>query len=567
MFAFGTHPSFVVLRDVAWFFLVLSFSIVSGCGSGSTPSQAIGPSFQLTVTAPAAGTGTITSNPPGIDCPPTCSASFPQTAQISLSATPTGSYYFAGWSGGCSGMGGCKPKNSDGKTISAIFKRGEILSVKLSGTGTGTILSNPLGINCPTQCSAIFPPNTEVTLSENPATSDIFSSWSGACAGNASCSITLDSAVSVAAIFSTASTTQPANVIAYVFTPDGATYTAPEFALMSNGELQSVNQPLQAELMAGTEFGLVADATTSASQSAPNLQSYAVLSNGTLQPKGAPQPFAFDKFASLASDSTYVYAASDEGIFAYQDRTTGLTPLPAIEPNPVPPSPCTVAEENAGQCFYSAWLTLSSANAFLVHSSTTAAGASSYQLSIFNRSQGELSSETPSIAWNYIEAAPTPNGRFIYGIDAFNTGRIFRLDLGGNGTVVWNVLSSGKPVSDGFVQLLMSPSGLFLFAFVSDGNESPRVRVFSIDASGDLTEIPGSPFLTGQYYFSSAALDPTGQFLLLVDTSCDSSSGPCLSGGELVSMSIDSTTGALTVISDVPDGTQPYSVYALPISE
>ncbi|MFY9980494.1 MAG: hypothetical protein WAK22_19865, partial [Candidatus Sulfotelmatobacter sp.] len=88
-----------------------------------------------------------------------------------------------------------------------------------------------------------------------------------------------------------------------------------------------------------------------------------------------------------------------------------------------------------------------------------------------------------------------------------------------------------------------------------------------IDASGDLTEIPGSPFLTGQYYFSSAALDPTGQFLLLVDTSCDSSSGPCLSGGELVSMSIDSTTGALTVISDVPDGTQPYSVYALPISE
>ena len=32
-------------------------------------------------------------------------------------------------------------------------------------------------------------------------------------------------------------------------------------------------------------------------------------------------------------------------------------------------------------------------------------------------------------------------------------------------------------------------------------------------------------------------------------------------------MSIDSTTGALTVISDVPDGTQPYSVYALPISE
>ncbi|MGC1373805.1 MAG: hypothetical protein WA824_16850 [Candidatus Sulfotelmatobacter sp.] len=566
MFAFGPHPSFVVLRGAAWFFLVLYFSVISGCGGGSIPSQPGGPSFELAVTAPAAGTGTITSNPPGIDCPPACSASFPQATQVSLSATPTGSYYFAGWSGGCSGMGGCKPKKSDGKKISAIFKRGEILTVKLSGAGTGTVLSNPVGINCPTQCSAIFPPHKEVTLSENPATSDIFSSWSGACMGNALCSISLDSADSVTAIFSTASTAQAGNVIAYVFTPDGATFTAPEFALMSNGELQSTNQPLQAVLMAGTDFGLVSDATTS--QPAANLQSYAVLSNGTLQPKGAVQSFAFDKFVSLASDNTYVYAASDEGIFAYQDRPTGLTPLPAIQTNPVPPSPCTVAEENEGRCFYSAWLTLSSANAFLVHASTTAAGPSIYQLSIFKRSQGELSSEAPAIGWNYSEAVPTLNGHFVYGIDALNTGRIFRLNLGGNGTLVWNVLSSGQPVSDGFVQLLMSSSGSFVFAFVSDGSESPRVRVFSIDAtSGDLTEIPGSPFLTGQYYFSSAALDPTGQFLLLADTSCDSSSGPCLSGGELVSMSINPITGALNVISDVPDGAQPYSVYAVPISQ
>jgi len=33
----------------------------------------------------------------------------------------------------------------------------------------------------------------------------------------------------------------------------------------------------------------------------------------------------------------------------------------------------------------------------------------------------------------------------------------------------------------------------------------PRVRVFRINtSSGALTEVPGSPFLTGQYYFQFA---------------------------------------------------------------
>jgi phospholipase C len=54
-------------------------------------------------------------------------------------------------------------------------------------------------------CSASFPQNSQVTLSETPATSDVFAGWSGACAGVATCSVTVTAADSVTATFGTAS--------------------------------------------------------------------------------------------------------------------------------------------------------------------------------------------------------------------------------------------------------------------------------------------------------------------------------------------------------------------------
>jgi phospholipase C len=54
-------------------------------------------------------------------------------------------------------------------------------------------------------CSASFPQNSQVTLSETPATSDVFAGWSGACAGVAACSVTVTAADSVTATFGTAS--------------------------------------------------------------------------------------------------------------------------------------------------------------------------------------------------------------------------------------------------------------------------------------------------------------------------------------------------------------------------
>src|SRR6266536_334476 len=57
----------------------------------------------LTVTLAGAGTGTVTSSPTGINCPGTCSGTFTNVSQVTLTATPATGFGFAGWSGACTG--------------------------------------------------------------------------------------------------------------------------------------------------------------------------------------------------------------------------------------------------------------------------------------------------------------------------------------------------------------------------------------------------------------------------------------------------------------------------------
>src|SRR3989442_8454061 len=56
--------------------------------------------FTLTVNKPGAGSGTVSSNPAGISCGATCSASYNSGTVVTLSAAPSGGSTFAGWSGG-----------------------------------------------------------------------------------------------------------------------------------------------------------------------------------------------------------------------------------------------------------------------------------------------------------------------------------------------------------------------------------------------------------------------------------------------------------------------------------
>jgi phospholipase C len=68
--------------------------------------------------------------------------------------------------------------------------------------GSGTVTSSPAGINCSTPtCSATFPANTPITLSETAAANYTFLGWGGACTGTGGCTVSLSAAATVNANF------------------------------------------------------------------------------------------------------------------------------------------------------------------------------------------------------------------------------------------------------------------------------------------------------------------------------------------------------------------------------
>ena len=106
----------------------------------------------------------------------------------------------------CSSVSGaCEASDSSDATFSITAPVTYALTVSRSGLGTGRVVSTPAGIDCGADCTQTYAANTAVTLTAIPDAGSAFSSWSGACTGAGSCSVTMDAAKSVTATFSTAS--------------------------------------------------------------------------------------------------------------------------------------------------------------------------------------------------------------------------------------------------------------------------------------------------------------------------------------------------------------------------
>lgn len=180
--------------------------VLSSCG-GTASSPPPPGSFQLSVQASGAGGGTITSNPAGITCGQSCSASFATGTQITLTEAAGANSSFAGWSGGCSGSNStCSVTLSASQQVTASFSaiQNEVaLTVTVAGTGTGTVASTPAGIACAPTCGGNFTPGTSVTLTEASAANSSFAGWSGGgCSGsNSTCNVTLSASQQVTATF------------------------------------------------------------------------------------------------------------------------------------------------------------------------------------------------------------------------------------------------------------------------------------------------------------------------------------------------------------------------------
>ena len=147
--------------------------------------------YTLTVNKAGAGSGTVTG--PGIDCGSDCTEPYASGTAVTLTASPAASSNFSGWSGACTGTGGCTVTMSVAKSVTASFS---LKTYAITATanpvagGTVTCTPNPVSHGSGSTCTAT--PNTGYN----------FTAFSGACTG-ASCALTnVTEAKSVTANFS-----------------------------------------------------------------------------------------------------------------------------------------------------------------------------------------------------------------------------------------------------------------------------------------------------------------------------------------------------------------------------
>jgi outer membrane protein assembly factor BamB len=110
----------------------------------------------------------------------------------------------------CAACGGSAVQNDPPPATSVV------LSVSVAGPGSVT---SSQGISCPSQCSAIVPRGTAVTLT---AGAGLFSSWQGCVSNTTTCTLTLDAATTVTAFFSDPQSLPPPPAVGITISPFAA---------------------------------------------------------------------------------------------------------------------------------------------------------------------------------------------------------------------------------------------------------------------------------------------------------------------------------------------------------
>jgi len=439
------------------------------------------PTFQLSVTAPAAGSGTVTSSPKGINCPTSCSASFPQNAQVKLTASAGANYFFAGWSGACSGNNNCSVTMTGNETLAATFTSGETLTVSITGSGAGTVTSNPAGIHCPTTCSAVFPQGTNVTLSESAGSNDIFSSWTGACSGTSSCSVMLSGSDTVTATFATVTVPPTPSAFVYVSstTSGGATSQINGFSVDSNGQLT----PLSASPFAVNMVSLAASGEYLFGTDGTNLYSYAIASDGSISQASSMDVKQYNNPESCSGGPAYLFF----------DRT--------------------------GATLYNLdYLSDCANNSYQASSVDSASGGLNYlgmtsaSSPVFQRTLSFIGNNEFGLGASCFRDFPE-----IYGFKrnndgtltlSTNLGQIAPVPAGGNYCTWWAAADSANHLAVSLTPMGTTPS-------------SPQLGVYTVDGTGNVTvnsTASDMPSVAGSAV-NELLMSPSGQFLAVAELS------------------------------------------------
>lgn len=155
----------------------------------------------------------VTSDPPGISCPPDCTERYPYGSTVTLTAT-SGEWEFSHWEGDCASFGQrptCTLDMTDSWWATALFDPIFSLSVAVADDtgeacqGCGTVSSEPPGISCPTDCFEDYVEGSTVALTATALGGWQFAGWAGDCSGTAAtCTVDMNDSRSVTAVFAPA---------------------------------------------------------------------------------------------------------------------------------------------------------------------------------------------------------------------------------------------------------------------------------------------------------------------------------------------------------------------------
>jgi hypothetical protein len=135
--------------------------------------------FTLTVTREGTGSGLVWSEPPGIDCGVDCSESFTIDTQVTLTAEPDADSAFVGWNGEDDCADGFVTMRGDLACTARFDLRPHLLTIVVTGPGSGRVTSDPAGIDCGQDCTETYPAGTEVSLTAQPDPDMAFGGWLG----------------------------------------------------------------------------------------------------------------------------------------------------------------------------------------------------------------------------------------------------------------------------------------------------------------------------------------------------------------------------------------------------
>jgi hypothetical protein len=173
--------------------------------------------FPLTVSLAGTGTGRVTSDTGGIDCPrTTCTATYASGTSVTLTAVAGAGSTFSSWSApecslGVRGAGAptCTFVMTSARTVTATFDQIPVLHrITVLRTGNGVVDSDVQpGIACGTACSyPSFTQGSTVTLRAAPDPGWTFDGWGGdACVGGTgTCALVMTQDFVITALFSSA---------------------------------------------------------------------------------------------------------------------------------------------------------------------------------------------------------------------------------------------------------------------------------------------------------------------------------------------------------------------------